>query len=345
MAFNFLEMPQTNQYLFILFSSSIIICTTVFSINLFFDPLWYENGNQLEPVNYMFNERLSKTNQYLKQRKTRDYNCIIFGSSRTTLFNESLLDEPYRCFNFSFSAGRIKEFIAFAKWIKNKAEDPQYVILGIDDFNFVNLDEPLNIPDFIKTQSNPPNIYYSYLSLDALKMSMKLWFHSKDDPRIYDREFIGTVASNPPQYQPILHETAVKLRPQAIQDYKELRSLFPHSIFLGYVPPISAWITVSKSQKEIDSFLNAVYTISEFVDDLYDFSVPSDVTANPRATYDGSHYFPKTNNEIVRRITGKTIDFGIRVNKLSKPTYIEHYQSQIDQFYALLNATMNTNQN
>jgi hypothetical protein len=124
----------------------------------------------------MFDERLSKANQYLKRRSSHPYNCIIFGSSRTTLLNESLLRDPFRCFNFSFSGGRIQEFLAHAKWLKNRGLNPDYVILGIDDFNFVQSSKELNISGFIKQSSDPPSIFYSYYSLDALDMSFRLFF-------------------------------------------------------------------------------------------------------------------------------------------------------------------------
>ena len=155
-------MTEHIRYFALLVGSSIGLCLIVFCINVFFDPLWYITGNQLEDLNYMFNERLSKTNQFIKRRSPQTYNCIIFGSSRTILLNESRLEAPYRCFNFSFSGGRIQEFVAFAKWLKKRGEQPEYVILGIDDFNFVELDTEHNIPKFVTHHSDPPNIFYSY---------------------------------------------------------------------------------------------------------------------------------------------------------------------------------------
>ena len=98
------------------------------------DPLWYFNGNRHEKLNFAFNERLTKTNQFLK--KLHDYDCLIFGSSRTTVLNESLI-ENYRCFNYSFSAGRIGEFNAFASYAEEIGAAPRLILIGVDDFNFV----------------------------------------------------------------------------------------------------------------------------------------------------------------------------------------------------------------
>jgi hypothetical protein len=325
-------MTQNFKYLTLLFGSSMGICLIVFCINIFFDPLWYINGNQFEGLNYMFDERLSKTNQYLKRRSSHAYNCIIFGSSRTTLLNESQLGDPYRCFNFSFSGGRIKEFIAFAKWLKNKGEHPDYVILGIDDFNFVELDKALNIPNFIKNNSDPPSVFYSYFSLDALDMSFSLFFHAKNWPKIYDHEFLGAVVQNPPQYIPKLRPSHGKHRIDVINNYKEFRDIFPQAMFIGYIPPISSWETASKPPSQLEFFLHSIYTISNFFDEFYDFSVPSAVTGNPKNTYDGGHYYPFIQKEIVRRITGKPAAFGLAVKMFSREQYIETYRTKVREF-------------
>ena len=330
-------MTQSMKYLTLLLCNSMAICLTAFGINMFFDPLWYVNGNQLEGLNYMFDERLSKTNQYVKRRSSHDYNCMIFGSSRTTLLNESRLDEPYRCFNFSFSGGRIKEFVAYAKWLKNRGENPDFIILGIDDFNFVQLEEELNIPDFIKTNSDPPSIFYNYFSLDALSMSIRLASHAEYNPKIYDQEFLGTVQQDPPKYHPTLTTNQQTIQKHVVNDYQELREIFPHATFIGYIPPISSWITASKSQEELDFFLHSVYTMSNFFDKIYDFSIPNAVTSGPENTYDGSHYFPFIQNKIAKSINGEPMEFGIQVKNFPEEAYTEIYQEKVRQFLASLN--------
>ncbi len=329
-------MTQSRKYLTVLLGCAITLCLGVFGINLFFDPLWYRNGNQLDGVNYMFNERFSKTNQYLRRAASHNYNCIIFGSSRTTLFNESLLDSRYRCYNFSFSGGRIEEFIAWAKWLKNKGENPKYVILGIDDFNFVELDSELNIPDFIKYHTKPPNIFYSYFSLDAFDMSFRLLTHDRYNPKIYDRDFFGTVIQDPPHYRPRLLTFEHTLHKPVVDEYRQIRKIFPQSILIGYIPPISSWITASKSQEELNFFLHSVYTMSSFFHVFYDFSIPSEVTNNQKNTYDGSHYFPFIQSKMVQSINIGQMAFGIDVKKFSRETYIQSYSTAVEKFQSFL---------
>ena len=116
-------------------------------INIVTDPLWYFEGNSIKNKNFAFNERLSKTNRFLKSR--HDYDSLIFGSSRTTVLNETLI-ENYRCFNYSFSGGRIEEFSAFASYIKDTGFTPRLIIIGVDDFNFEKNDDKEEI---VETQS------------------------------------------------------------------------------------------------------------------------------------------------------------------------------------------------
>ena len=54
------------------------------AINWLIDPLWYNKGNRITGRNFSFNERISKTNLLLNS-DTRTYDCLILGSSRTTL--------------------------------------------------------------------------------------------------------------------------------------------------------------------------------------------------------------------------------------------------------------------
>ena len=194
------------KYIIWLLCSALLLISVVFFINILFDPLWYINGNQIEHINYAFNERLSKSNQFLNKNPSHNYNCIIFGSSRTTLFNESLLSKNFNCFNFSFSAGRVAEFNAYANWLKKKGIIPKIVIIGIDDFNFSfgKKSKKLATLDFVSDNENPPNIFRSYISLDALKMSYRLYRNKSPNPKMYDENFIGTLVQKPPKYKPSL---------------------------------------------------------------------------------------------------------------------------------------------
>ncbi|HEY9301247.1 MAG TPA: hypothetical protein VIQ31_33770 [Phormidium sp.] len=61
---------------------------TIGTLNYLVDPLWYSSGNRLTGENFPFNERISKTNLFLRSN-TQDYDCLIVGSSRVIALNSS----------------------------------------------------------------------------------------------------------------------------------------------------------------------------------------------------------------------------------------------------------------
>ena len=59
---------------------------------------------------------------------------------------------------------------------------------------------------------------------------------------------------------------------------------------------------------------------------MYDFSIPSPVTSDPKLTYDGSHYQPFVSNEIATAIQSHEPSFGIILSG--------HSLEQIERLYA-----------
>lgn len=331
--FNFSVSPIGSQYKSYLSACSVTVCLILglcFLINFIMDPLWYFYGNMIEEKNYGFNERLTKTNQFLKTAKK--YDCIIFGSSRTTLLNESLI-ENYQCFNFAFASGQIREFNAFAEYILEQGVHPRRVVVGVDDFNFIYSWRKINIPDYIKNKSTPPSFIKVYLSLDGLGFSYRLLKGDSPFPRYYDNNFLGNIIPNAKNYSPTLKmKDHVRIRENPTRDYMQLRKLFSEAEFIGYVPPISAWRIASKSEKELKNYLGSVYRISRFISPFYDFSIPSTITSTTDNTYDGSHYSIATNRFITDRINEKSQLFGIRVDTMSKDEYFRVYQQSLKSF-------------
>ena len=103
--------------------------TIIFAVNSAVDPLWFHGGNRLFPENYSFNERHAKTNHFMRDPKA--YDCIVFGSSRLTLFDEREID-GFNCFNFSISDGRPDEFVNFAEYVSRFGNNINLVIVGVD---------------------------------------------------------------------------------------------------------------------------------------------------------------------------------------------------------------------
>lgn len=68
-----------------------------------------------------------------------------------------------------------------------------------------------------------------------------------------------------------------------------------------------------------------------FLDNVYDFSVPSFEINNNQNTYDGSHYYEKFISLIAIFMEGSEISYGLKVNNLDfrekyKKIFFEYYR-------------------
>lgn len=327
---------SSKRYL-ILFSSFIALgFAIVLLFNSLIDPLWHLSGNLITHKNYVFNERIAKMNRFLK--KPKEYDCFIFGSSRVTLLPETEI-QGYNCFNFSFSAGRVGEFYAFAKYLRNKKYLPKLVIIGLDGMNFFDKNVEESIPDYIIRNKNPPNILSDYLSIDVLKISLRAIQGISPLHRYYREDFLADILANAPPYIPTNKDAeaskkqSYKYYKENLKWYKKLLEIFDDSKVVMYVPPVSLWeIYRLKNENILENYILAIHSVSSLRTDLYDFSIPSTLTANKERTYDGSHYDLITNRYIIDAINTGFLEFGIIVNGLSYHEYRDKFLSALDGY-------------
>lgn len=326
------------QFIALIFiaSGSIII------FNCVVDPLWYLQGNRLAPINYSFNERLSKLNRYYYNRN--NYDCIVIGSSVTTMLDASKI-QNYRCYNFSFSAGNIKEFKAYLRYTKAIGADLSLVIVGVDYFNFMKLPLDVNVPDAVLKNMAPDNILAAYLSYDAFKLSLKSVLSYSPRPRNYDHKFKG-VFINPTSYRPLdalkrnndrrqFYYRAEPLFNDSVSLYKELRDIFPDANYIGYVPPKSAWDSSKMYLKGyLPNALDVMHEVSGVFDKFYDFSMPTKITIPLNDTYDGFHFGRETNDHVVDAINSGNKKYMYSVNQLSLEDYKYQYTFTVKNFVA-----------
>ncbi|HEY9853031.1 MAG TPA: hypothetical protein V6D28_26400 [Leptolyngbyaceae cyanobacterium] len=317
-------------YLRTYFSLSAIILFLVGIINFTIDPLWYSKGNKLTGKNFSFNERVSKTNLLLNS-EIQNYDCLILGSSRVTLIKASSFKKQ-RCFNYSFSAGRIEEFVEYAKYAKSKGLNPKKVYVGVDAFNFEKT--PASSAGIGKIAPQPA--YQAYFSLDVFLFSARTLLGMSPDPRYYNEQFESELVENPPTFKPEFYD---RQKPgicdrSKVKEYQKLRDVFPKAEFVGYVPPISAWNVVNETyfRNLTDCDLQAFYQVSKIFNVMYDFSVPSTVTAEAKNSYDGSHFYPKIQQKVADTLQGKNPTFGIRLDRYKFPEYQEIYHAKIQEF-------------
>jgi hypothetical protein len=323
-----------RRYLAIVCAFMLTASGGVLTLNAAVDPLWYGRGNIVTGENFAFNERVAKLNLFL--RHSDRYDCLIFGSSRTTLLDQTRI-AGHTCANLAFSSGVVTEFIAYARYIKARGFSPKLVIVGVDAFNFWR-DMTPELPDFVARGAPPPGWLRAYLSAGALNFSRRTLQGDSPFVRYYDDTFVGRVGPDAPMYDP---PAPAELTAKgwsfdaARQDlYFELREIFPQARFVGYVPPVSAWLVVEELYlaRHIEQYLNAMAAIAGRFDAMYDFSIPSEITMRPENTYDGDHYGAAVNAAIADVLQGKAGDFGFAVRGAPFPVYARAYEDAIVGF-------------
>jgi len=221
-----------------------LIAASCFALNCLVDPLWYLSGNILTAINHPFNERLAKLNRFLPRLK--DYDCVIFGTSRATLLPEDKATE-YRCFNLAISDGQASEYLLYADYLLKRGFAPRLLIVDIRRDDLIGPVKPPDVPDFVAAGDAPPSIFAIYLSLDALNFSIRTLRGDAPHHRYYDPEFHARleVRSKRHYYNPPVpikpQPPPLDLHPERAALYIQLRQKFPAARAIAYLPPESAW--------------------------------------------------------------------------------------------------------
>lgn len=313
-----------------------LLLGSVAGINWLIDPLWYSHGNILTGKNFAFNERISKTNLFLRTKDKENYDCIILGSSRVTALRVSEFTNN-NCFNYALKGAEIPDFVDYANFLRSEKIDPKVVYIGVDGFNFVEKERTEHSLTKINSlQTKSP--LQAYLSADVLLFSaMTLLGVSPDPGSYYDQNFEPVDFINSPSYKPDFYnpESIQKCDLSSVETFASLKEFFPNAKFVAYVPPISAWGMINDTYGRglMDCYLSATYQLSQKYDVMYDFSSPSEVTKNPANTFDGSHYSVAINDRIAKILQGESAEnFGIRVDKYSFDDYRTVYRQKLREF-------------
>ena len=328
-----------SSYLFMLFGTLALCCALAFAFNALVDPLWYFGGNKLAPVNFAFNERLSKPNLIVGHED--EYDCVIFGDSRVTLLPEYKIS-GHRCFNFAFSSGAPLEFVDYAEWLKARGFAPKLVIVGLSAGDFRSIPPARNVPDFIKEKAAPESPFLAYMSLDVLAMSRRTLFGKSPLDRVYDADFRCRAAFVSRHYDPRVPIRDLHTGPfdnrAPIATYEKLKSVFPDAKFVGYASPLSAWaIAEYEKMGWLASYTNALHDAAKVFDRFTDYSVPSAMTADPAMTYDGTHYSEVANGKIAATLLEGGADEALDLKAMTGEEMLAAYRSQLARYAGKLN--------
>lgn len=332
-----------KAYLNTYFKVLITIILAIGLLNYLVDPLWYHAGNWLTSINPPWNERVAKTNLYLQHPE--QYNCLIFGTSRATLIHTEAFKQ-HKCFNYSFSGGKIEEIVSYADYIKQKGTKPAIVYVEVEPskLNESSEDSYLTAKDI-----QPAPLYQTYFfSMNTLFLSLKTVLGLYDYSRLYNQDFQITLSQEIPEYEPELIEPEEleeakdweECKLERVKSYQVLKQKFPDAEFVGFVAPISAWRVFNAMYAEglLKCQLAGAHQIASLFNHFYDFAIPSPITTRTDNTYDGNHYYPQVFQEVARTLEGQVSTFGVDVKQYPLAEYQNLYLNRLQQFLQQIGA-------
>lgn len=332
------------RYLVVWATFAIIPTSAAWTLNAAVDPLWYDGGNHLFDENFPFNERFSKANLFV--RTAEQYDCVVLGSSRTTLLDARRV-RGFDCFNFSVSNGNVEEYRDLLEFVLSRT-DLSMVVLGVDGFNFADTGLGSSLPEFVLRSTEPPPRIESYLSLDVLDFSLRSLVSRSHRTRFYDQEFACDTMPNATPFVPrdsidprdpygglvaSPTNTIGPFRPERAEALEALRrSVDLDAVWVGYVPPLlSLHVAHMDAAGYLDDYLTAVWIASRAFDRFLDFSVPSDITADPSNTYDGSHFYRRVNDRVAEALSGGDLSGSLPVHELDLESYRRAFRERLAQ--------------
>jgi len=282
-------------------------------------------------VNYAFNERNMRINSLI--HKESEFDCILFGSSRSTLLDVRRIRDN-RCFNMSFSNGHIDEFLAIAKYIKNRGLKIKKIIFSVNERSFEPFftPAPSDLPAFISKGTGSPSVLNDYLSLSVLKFSYRTLRGWTPLPRAYKINENGSISgfilnknfNYIPERKMSVHPNLfASYQSENLSKFQELLALFPDAETLGYIAPISHWEQARiMLLGNLEQYVEIRYSLGQiFSAGIIDFSIPSVLTLRTDITYDGLHYNAGINAHILDRLNDDKNKFGQQILDLTEKEY------------------------
>jgi hypothetical protein len=315
-------------------ASLFVVAALCLAVNSAVDPLWYFRGNVLTGINYAFNERMGKMDRFLPHRN--DYDCLMIGSSHTALLHAGRFT-GHSCFNMGFSHGRVREFLAFAKYLRARGVNPAVITVNVDLYDFTDPPTTLTVPDFIQQDRDPRPFWLTYLTLDVLNFSYRTLQGDWPNHLVYDAAGDMHIIPKKRFYRPP-RELKPSAHPPAFHSdladaFIDLRRLYPDAKAIGWAPPLSAWtIARLRLDGQLPAYLGALAKISAEFDTFIDFSIPSAVTTSTNNTYDGVHYLDEVNVQTIEALRDGQPGFGVDWKRASLDEMTALYHARLESY-------------
>ncbi|HEU4549691.1 MAG TPA: hypothetical protein VFS01_08345 [Rhizomicrobium sp.] len=336
------QISTAIRYLAVLLAVIFVVLAAIGVLNYLVDPLWFFGGNKIQPRNFAFNERVARMAHFMST--DRDFDCYIFGASRVAMVNVHDF-KGHRCFMVSFENASPRELVAYASYMKAHARrEPTLVVVGVDDFDFIDQADANDVPEFVR-DGGVPHFWQYYFSWDVATWSLKTIFDISPKARYFGKDLSGQIRADA-RMLPVLRMT---LKPgqkwhmslASVSEYAKFRQLFPKAHLVGYATPVAATrIAEYRMSGLLPFYIRALIETSTKFDEMYDFSIPSTITADPGLTYDGSHYQPSVSREIAIAIQRHEPSFGVALTGRSTEDLEADYASRLARFHKYAEAKM-----
>lgn len=340
-------MNKYKTWLFKSFLITFIGLLLIVLVNIIVDPLGvFKHKIILNEIQNGFNERLQKTTQIkYKYDNLKDIDTLIFGSSRTTYYDQTKF-KNVNAFNYAFAFAMPQQFdfyIDFAKKIKG---DPfKNIILGLDFYGTKEYDKNKFDDKNIINEVDSNIVLSKFFSIDLLKQSLiniKNYVINSDVYSGYTRDNI--VKTNKIE-ENIVQEIALKriIDYHNYENYKynqnyenEMKALLfknKDSKFIIFTTPLSE--PFLKRILNDDNLSNGYYRwIEDMVrvfNEIYFFTYHNNYSINyKKLSQDGDHYYPKSIENITMSLMEKEKknNDGIIINSFNINEALEFIKKQ-----------------
>lgn len=293
--------------------------TAFLLINVLVDPLWYFKGNRIGETNYVFNERLSKFNHFYYGKNDVNYDCLLFGSSVSTTINQEKFKNN-TCFNFSFSAGKIKDYLVYLEYLKflNLIPEIIYLELPIDITN-------KDLQYYSLLRKSFPNLeivsYIPPVSTKQLFSNTNLVRNdlNKNEDKNLIPVFIKDVKKPDKFWKHYVSFNSFSFSIKSLMHLSNYTNAYDKN-FISFVRRNKVGKPKLNIEKQLisENYINYLaherIQASKYFNKTFDFSVPNKAINNEVNTYDGSHYYENFISKLPIIMETSKLEFGLIVN-------------------------------
>ena len=330
-----------------IFLTSLIICTTNFLVDPFYE---WSIGKTINFKRKDYDERIQKTN-YLANINS-NYNALLLGNSRSTYLDVRKFDLGVNIFNYSVNAMSIYEYDQLIhNFVQLTGEETKVILMGIDPHNLkgdkieklkIILDESTSK---IKKIKNLLSIDMFRFSLETIAKTIQVELQLKDrKQRYYDNQLIKgnerqNIVSNEKYIKIENEDITYNVDFTLLEEYRKLKNKYPNSKFIIYFLPfhgelITKWETDLNFDEKNRKFISEIINI---FGEIYYFNYKNEYNSSFTNYYDTYHFYPYFGDIIINNMNKLYLDkksnLGYLLNKENYNSFIlnKKYLNVINQ--------------